>query len=287
MEHFSVCLIQPANYVHSQGLLEVCQLLCCSLESIGLPCRFQTNRIEPDAINIVVGYHLLDPPAAARLAAARLILYQLEQLSDREGWFSREREAVLRAAWAIWDYSPENVAFLKNRGFPRVEYLPLGFHPALRRILHPEDSDRNIDVLFYGSLNPRRAAILEALRRQCRAHALFGVYGETRDRYIARARILLNIHFYQAAILEQVRLAYLLNNECFVISEEAGHNPFAGGIVTGPYAKLVSLCETYLAQPESRKQVAARGFRDFASRPMTEYLQPLLLSLTPACGAIP
>ena len=36
MERFSVCLIQPPNYVHSLALLEVAQLLAGSLESLGV-----------------------------------------------------------------------------------------------------------------------------------------------------------------------------------------------------------------------------------------------------------
>ena len=41
---------------------------------------------------------------------------------------------------------------------------------------------------------------------------LFGDYGEVRDRWIARSRVVLNIHFYDIKVAEQVRLSYLLNN---------------------------------------------------------------------------
>lgn len=279
MANFSVCLIQPPGYLHSLALLEACQLLSCSLASLGHSSTLQVNQVQPGAVNIVVGYQLLEPAAMAELAPHHPVVYQLEQLSDREGWFTPAREAVLRRAWAVWDYSAQNAAFLRQRGLEKIQLLPLGYHPGLERIEHRPEADKDIDVLFYGSMNQRRTEVLDRLKSMCRTEALFGVYGEARDRFIARARILLNVHFYQAQILEQVRLSYLLNNRCFIVSEQAPQNPFNGGIVCGAVAELPLLCERFLADPEARRRVAEEGYRTFQSRPMTEYLKPVLESL--------
>jgi hypothetical protein len=274
---FQVCLVQPPNYAHALALREVAELLTCSLETLGQDCAFRANALDPEAVNIVLGYHLLSAPASESLPSRRLIFYQLEQLSEREGWFTPEREALLRSAWAVWDYSQENVAFLRDRGIRRVQHLPLGYHPRLERIRHRPEAQKDIDVLFYGSMNERRAAVIAELgRRGLRAECLFGVYGDARDACIARARIVLNVHFYQARILEQVRLSYLLNNRCFVISEEAGHNPFGDGVVTGPIEALPDLCAQYARCPQARQEAAARGHESFRQRPMVNYLRPVL-----------
>ena len=224
----------------------------------------------------MVGYHLLEPRHLRELAGPPVVFYQLEQLSEREGWFTPARAQVLRAASRIWDYSAENVAFLKARGFAQVEHLPIGFHPALERIRHRDEADKDIDVLFYGSVNLRRQGVLEPIRRRLRLQTLFGVYGEARDQHIARSKIVLNIHFYQTRILEQVRLAYLFNNRCFVVSEEAEQNSFGNGLVSGPAGELGELCARYLADPEARRQSALANYRAFQKQPMTEYLKPLL-----------
>jgi len=279
MTPFSICLVEPAGYRHSQGLAEVCQLLGYSLETLGRPCSFEINHIEAGAVNIVLGYHLLDPLTVGRVGEHRLIFYQLEQLSDQQSRFTPEREALLRAAWGIWDYSQENVGFLRARGFERVVWVPLGYHRRLERIAHRPESEKDIDVLFYGSTHQRREAVLEVLRPRCRVESLYGVYGAQRDRYIARSRMVLNIHFYDTQILEQVRISYLLSNRCFVISEAAGGNPFDGGLVTGPHAELAALCEKYLADPEARRRVAARGHSAFRRRLMVEHLKPALAQL--------
>ena len=178
------------------------------------------NWVEPGALNIVIGYHFLEPEHIASFSHAPFIFYQLEQLSVHEGWLTADRERVLRAASAIWDYSEKNVAFLRAKGFGNVSHLPLGYHPSFERIEHRPEGDKDVDVLFYGARNERRAAVLNQLRERFWLRTLFGDYGEARDRWIARSRVVLNIHFYDMKVAEQVRLSYLLNNECFVLSEE-------------------------------------------------------------------
>jgi hypothetical protein len=84
------------------------------------------------------------------------------------------------------------------------------------------------------------------------------------------------MHFYTAQILEQVRVSYLLNNGCFVLSEDAPHNPYEGCMVTVPYGELVDRCLHYLRHPEERERVAREGQARFARRPMVEYLRPVL-----------
>jgi len=276
MEKFTVCLVQPPDYKHSFALLEVCQLLVSSLESLGKSCRFRVNQMDTDTVNIVLGYHLLAGEVRERLASFRVILYQLEQLSDREGWFTAEREALLRSAWAVWDYSPENAEFLRRRGFEKTMCLPLGYHPRLERIRHRQEANKDLDVLFYGAVNDRRRGVVHELQKRLRTEWLFGIYGEERDAYIARARIVLNVHFYEAKILEQVRLAYLLNNRCFVVSEAAEHNPFGEGIVWGPIGELPELCERFVARPEERRERADRSYRAFQQQPMVEHLRTVL-----------
>ena len=275
----SVCLIQPEDYPHWQAFLEVAQLLGASLESLGHTCPLRMNWVEPGAVNIVIGYHFLGPEHIESFSHAPCIFYQLEQLSVHEGWLTADRERVLRTASRIWDYSEENVAFLRANGFTNVSYLPLGYHPALRRIRHRPEEEKDVDVLFYGARNERRGAVLSQIRKRCRLRTLFGDYAQARDEWIARSRVVLNVHFYEMKVSEQVRLSYLLNNECFVISEESDLSVFADGMVTGSYGDLTGLCERYLADPEARRIVAARGLELFQQRPMVGFLEPLLETL--------
>jgi len=89
-------------------------------------------------------------------------------------------------------------------GLPRPTYVPIGYVPELTRIA-PAAED--IDVLFYGASYERRYAVLRDLHdRGLRVKWLSGVYGASRDAWIARSKIVLNIHYWDAKIFEKVRL---------------------------------------------------------------------------------
>jgi hypothetical protein len=210
-------------------------------------------------------------------------VYQLEQLSHQAGWFNKNLEKILKGAYCVWDYSKQNIAFLKDIGVRKVRYLPIGYHKNLETIEHSREKD--IDILFYGCLNDRRANILNRLKQIAKTEFLFGVYGKQRDSYIARSKIVLNMHFYPMQIMEEVRVSYLLNNKCFIVSEECGHNPYGEGIVTAKYDELVDVCEYYLTRPDERQAMAERGYRMFKENDMTTNLSKVLRNSTLISGA--
>ncbi|MGA3068118.1 MAG: hypothetical protein ABSF29_14840 [Tepidisphaeraceae bacterium] len=273
MNTYNVALIQPHGYPHALATREVALLVHYSLQSLGLNSKATVNIFDPDSVNIVIGYQALFDPSL--LANRTYIIYQLEQLSDREGWFEPRLLQLLQGAQAIWDYSQENLEFLRARGLTQLRHLPLGFHPQLQTIAK---TAQDIDILFYGSVNDRRESILAALRSRCSVTELFEVYGQERDAQIARAKIVLNIHYFQAQIMEQVRLSYLLNNGVCVVSENSPSNPFDGMIATAPYDQLVETCLKYVRDDGLRSRTAQRGLELFRQQPMTELLRSVLNS---------
>jgi hypothetical protein len=87
----------------------------------------------------------------------------------------------------------------------RAAHCGIGYGPELTRIAPaPED----IDVLFVGSVNERRLIVLKQLaERGVNVDARFNLYGPERDAFVARARIILNVHFYDARLFEMVRVS--------------------------------------------------------------------------------
>jgi 2-polyprenyl-3-methyl-5-hydroxy-6-metoxy-1,4-benzoquinol methylase len=123
----------------------------------------------------------------------------------------------------VWD-SLRNIEKWKamNR-LHAPSHVPLGYVPELSQIKASQAQD--IDVLFYGSLNERRTAILIALKNAgLKVHTVFGVYGKQRDEVIARCKVVLNIHFYETRVFEFVRIAYLLANSKAGVSECSSEN---------------------------------------------------------------
>jgi len=155
--------------------------------------------------------------------------------------------------------------------------------PELTRIpAAPED----IDVLFVGSLNERRIAVLKQLaERGINVEARFNVYGADRDAFVARSKIILNIHYYESRVFEIVRVSYLLANKKCVVSETgsdpAYENQFRDAVAFVPYDGLAEACAVLLRDPQARRKLAEDGFERMQRLPQTDYLRQALATLQP------
>jgi hypothetical protein len=182
--------------------------------------------------------------------------------------------------YPVWDYSQSNVERLAAWHVRRLTHVPIGYVPELTRIAAvPED----IDVLFYGSNSPRRRAVLDTLRGQgFRVERLFGVYGADRDAMIARSKIVINMHLYEAKVFEIVRVSYLLANRRAVVSERsvnpAEDDDLASGIAFAAYDELVDRCVELLGDDRSRQELGQRGYQVFSARSQVAILGEVLSS---------
>jgi hypothetical protein len=59
-----------------------------------------------------------------------------------------------------------------------------------------------------GSIDPRRKAILASRSIGFAFRAVFGVCGKDRDGFIGHVKLIRNVQFYEAKVLEMVRLSY-------------------------------------------------------------------------------
>jgi len=265
---------------HGPIFADVLELLEDVIGQIGIPVRRSVNRLERRWLNLLVGHTMFIPPEQLRhIIGSRCpyVVFQVEALDDAQGFAPRFPVYfdLLRGALQIWDYSLTNVEKLVARGFSAVRYLPLGYSSRLERI-DPAVA-RAVDVVFIGTCTPRRRQILKGLEAAgIQTQVLFGAYGSTRDREFASAKIVLNLHQFETAQLEQVRISYLLNNHCFVISERADCDPYGGGVIFSDYDQLVSCCQQYLEYPQSaRDRIAVLGYQNLRKVPMLEAMQDL------------
>lgn len=289
MQIESVNVAQCVINEHAPIFYEFIDLLADHLQQIGLRVTRTVNQINPDRTNIIVGATMfISPDAFAEIqrTAPSYVVFQVEALHGDQGYASRYPAyfEFLRSANQIWDYSSQNVDFLTEAGFSNVHYVPIGYSRALERIAEPDAYDT--DVLFYGAISPRRRALLEGFaNRNFKTRVLFGAYGDARDRAIARSKIQLNIHQFETFQLETLRVAYLLNNKCFVISEKALDNPYGEGVVFCAYEDIIARCEFYLGagMDAERKRIAELGYHNLKQIPMSEALRNAVTTL--ACGA--
>lgn len=185
---------------------------------------------------------------------------------------------IFAGAYQVWDYSQENIAFLQNLGI-HAKHLPLGYHPDLELI--PTSHEQDVDVLFFGSISERREALLRRVTETTKLNvkALAGVYGRERDTWIARSKVVLNVHqFGPGAPLEATRVSYLLNNRRFVLSETPAANPYPGiDLKFGEYEQLIELCQHYVKHGEEVVEIAEASYQRFRNGfPMIEILRRVI-----------
>jgi hypothetical protein len=268
---YTIWIVTPPGYLHSRCFEEVALSLQEAFRALGYDVPVVNTPGAFQGTVIALGAHLLPYVPSPGVP---LILFNLEQILEGSPWLKPEYFELLREH-TVWDYSPQNIAELARYGI-RATPCGIGYMPALSRI---EPAEEDIDVLFVGSLNERRRAILNALAGHRIAH-VFNQYGWERDSEIARAKIVLNVHYYESKVFEIVRVSYLLANRKCVVSEvgqdDALEAPFRDGVRFVPYDRLVDACLDLLDDSEKRRALAANGFAAFSARSQVPMLQQAL-----------
>jgi hypothetical protein len=270
----AICIVSPAGFVHSEAFREVAETLQAAAAALGHDCVLTSRSDLPGRKTIVLGPNLLARNPQPVTPGA--ILYNLEQ-AEPSVWFE-PRVLDLFRAHPLWDYSERNADNLAAMGVPRPRVVPIGWDSCLERIW-PEPED--IDVLFYGSLNPRRMKVIEAIRREgARVETVFGVFGRKRDALIARSRVVLNMHFFESKVFEIVRVSYLLANGRAVVSERGAapeeEAPYEKGVRFAAYEEIPRACVELLQNPVERAKLGAAGRKILRARPAKEILQHAL-----------
>lgn len=272
-----IWVVSPDGYKHHHAFDEVAETLSHAFAELGGSAPLVRNPGEwQGRAPIIFGANLLSPEAT-NLIPADSIVVNLEQAQANSTWMSGHYLSMLKR-FPVLDYSERNMQALATFGVSHAALLPVGYSRSLTRIQHRAVKD--IDVLFYGSMNERRHRILNALgERGLNVIHLFDVYGEERDTAIARAKIVLNMHYYETAIFEVVRVSFLLANGVCVVTEgrtdDVDLAPFADGLAIASEAELVERCVALAADERQRESLAMRGFRIMSSRWQSDLLRPL------------
>lgn len=153
----------------------------------------------------------LPPPEKA-------IMMQMEQVRASR-WVTPGYLARLRDSLAVLDYALDNIAALVEQSVPQKQ---LYFVP-MRPFAQPDaGAKRDIDLLFYGAIaSERRQRYLAALRAHFPLTTVAEVFGDAMRAHLDRAKVVVNIHFYENALLETTRISEALTHGARVVSETA------------------------------------------------------------------
>lgn len=199
-----------------------------------------------------------------------LIVYQVDQLLDgARTWIPVESIVKhIRTFERIWEIDYDNAEYLKQQGIAVEAVVPVRYTPEL---IDVPDHPKDIDVLFYGSLNTQRMMTLARLQASLvkRASLIWGFsLGQNAllD-LIGRSKIILNINSTTPANRqEQARIFHAIINKKCVIAQRCPRNYFPGMIIEADdVGKAIIEC----LQTESWKTVGQIGhdlFFDVAKR---------------------
>jgi glycosyltransferase involved in cell wall biosynthesis len=155
------------------------------------------------------------------------ISFQMEQ-SIHPRWFTPGYFSILEKSKMIFDYSIVNVKYLLANGISgeKLHYLPIGSYPFYPEYLKSKgyniEGKKSIDVLFYGDFNcERRQIFFKKLKSKFNVYIATEVYGEKLFKRIRQAKIVINIHYYENALLETTRLYETLSLGTPIVSEES------------------------------------------------------------------
>lgn len=272
---YEVSIATVEDYPHTEAFAEIAESVYYGLLALGHDAILtRTTAWQPDRRLIVFGPNVLawkgiEPPSGA-------ILFNLEQVHSASPWSAAEMYAMFRR-FEVWDYSHKNAEALAAMGVPRPKVVPIGWRPELARV---ERAEPRFDVLFYGSMNERRARVIEACRREgLVCETLFGVYGPARDACVARAKVVLNVHAYDAQVFEEARVSYLLGNGVAVVSEETDQDAmdvYRDAVVFAPYDAIAGRCRALVDDADTRAALQARARRWMAKRDTAPLLSQAL-----------
>ena len=276
----NVCLIKPKNYIHYLALQELAELIHFSVLELGLKSQITFNYCDnnPSTKNIVLGAHLLNDNLIEDIPE-NTIIFNTEQIETiTENW-KKKILNLARKNIIFWDYSQYNLDYLSKTINIKGKLFQIGYQKELNRINH--NIDKNIDVLFYGSINARREHIINKLKdRKINVKTLFGVYGKERDNLIAKSKLILNMHMYDSKIFEIVRVFYLLSNSIPVLTEVGSdtkfNNDFLDLICKSTYENIEKNIIYLLENDKKRIELGENGLNAIKKFPQIKFTEQIL-----------
>lgn len=148
------------------------------------------------------------------------VIFQLEQ-SVSSRWFTQEYIKTLKNSLGVLEYSLTNIDFLSKNElkYPSVHYLPIGC--SQDGSFGDSSASKKYDFIFYGDSlsSERRRKFLEKLQEKYTVKICNDLFGPELYAAIQRAKAVINVHYYEGALLEMPRICECISLGVPVLSE--------------------------------------------------------------------
>lgn len=242
----------------------IAKMLQDFLQEAGIEC--QTHLSEPEKYEDIP-YIMVCPQNFKRFPAV-YIAFQMEQTINPR-WLTEEYMEILHNAYAVFDYSLENITFFSQdpQLASKLYYLPVDVCPSMMQEDYHADK-KEYDVLFYGApFAENRQRYLKPIGEKYNLCIVSEKFGPALYREMNKAKILINVHYYENALLETTRLYESLSVcDCLIISERSGdprEEAALEGIVdfveVGNVDAMLERIEYWLSHEEERQAAVEKN----------------------------
>jgi len=180
-------------------------ILCYHMNNIKKGSTEIVTRIDPkDDKHIWIMYN----NSLSWALPKHFISYQTEQKGTH--WFNERYYDRLSKSIAVWEYNEVNL--------PAYQHLNNNISIVSPGVLPQPKVKKDIDLLFYGDLSPRREKAVKTIPSMSIVKKLLGP--PMRD-LLNRVKTVVNIHYYDESPLETFRINEALSHNCNVVSENS------------------------------------------------------------------
>lgn len=245
--------IRHVGVMATPHTLFVAHQLAHALQKAGIAADILTK--PPQGGFVLDAYFVLCPQMFSHLPPGeKRIAFQMEQ-SVSSRWFTPDYFKTLENSLVMLDYAQTNLRFLEQRGiaYPHTFWVPIGglagYRDYLRHHhLQAPGTDSPCDVLFYGDVNaPRRQQLLAAIGERYQLRTVGNLFGPELHRALASTRVVVNLHYYEGALLETTRIHECLSLGLPVVSEtsvdQAEHTTLEGVVRFVPAGNVAALLQ--------------------------------------------
>jgi len=211
----------------------------------------------------------------------------------------------------IFEYNILNIEYY-NKNLVNLKYffIPLTYNIYLEdyynsNINKIDFNKKDIDILFFGSMNDRRINILNQLQNKYNVKIIQGILSGDNEinnknlcMFIERSKIVVNIlYYYYNIIFDYYRNSFLLSNKVLLIQEK--HNSFdydiekdlkalENHLIMVEYDKFVDVIDKYLNLSEEEYDNAVNNqYINFKKYNMENYFNSYLIGSTENKDVIP
>jgi hypothetical protein len=181
----------------------------------------------------------------------KFIIYQIEQLNQNNFVYNKLSNNVInimKKCDKLFDYSKVNINYypedlreniklltplIRTNNLLNNENIELFSKEFVNNNINnkEENYEKNITILFIGTLNERRRKILDFLEEYNILNSLnykivvvSKVFKDELIELIKKSEIVINLHYYNNALLEVFRIHELLGYNCKILSEKLNNN---------------------------------------------------------------